>query len=466
MIGYEYLCSQVWAIREENLQQILEIAKRENPSLASIEASLGKTLENPTKSLNQDGTKVINVIGPIVRYGDLFSNISGARSLAGLKKDFTEALNDDSVKSIMLNIDSPGGEANGIGEFADLVYEARGTKPVVSYVGNMACSAAYWIASATDKIICSETATLGSIGCVAVVTDTQEKDTKDGVQKIKFVSTNSPNKRPDVLTKEGKDLLQYEVDKIGDIFIEKVARNRTSEGRTLTFKDVVKNFNKGGVLIGNDAVEVGLADEIGSYESVLNNLVSDESTVVTSNKQEIISMKNEEIEKTDDAIVTTKATTKTVEAKSDDSKVNVSDFEAAKANFETAQAKNEVLEATLEGLKSRLEATERANELLVQEGLVTKAESIAASLSDRTTPAQREVFVKTFVQASNDDTKSPIEGFNRVENLLKVYEDMPKHNLTSETFELTNQIVDEDEETLENFEKVALEYAEKLNAKK
>ncbi|MBO0155228.1 S49 family peptidase, partial [Vibrio parahaemolyticus] len=83
-----------------------------------------------------------------------------------LAQDFTQALNDPSIKAILLNIDSPGGEAKGIHELAEMIYQARGKKRIIAYDGGNACSAAYWIASACDEIVIDATGCAGSIGTV------------------------------------------------------------------------------------------------------------------------------------------------------------------------------------------------------------------------------------------------------------------------------------------------------------
>jgi len=466
MIMYDYLCGQTWAIREQNLKGILEIAARTNITAESIEKAIEKrtaresassTLKDKTKSSN---VAVIDIVGPIVKHGDLFSEISGARSLSGIKKDFLAALGDKDVESIVLNVDSPGGEAGGISEFSDLVYESRGIKPIVTYVGDLACSAAYWIASASDKIICSETATLGSIGCVAVMRDTKEKEAKEGITTVEIVSSNSPNKRPDISTDEGKELIREQINTIGDIFIEKVARNRSIGDKKYTFKDVVNKFNKGGVLIGKDAVEAGLADEIGSYDSILSNLNG--TNIVAQNEEITFMTKEKEIKSTEAGTVeeTAPELQKLATAGTIVPTVSVEEFEKYKAQ-------SEVLAGAVDSLKQQLELAAKENDKLLQDALRTKAESFVASVSDRIVPANQETVVKAYVQAANDDKNNPIDGFSRVDNLVAVYTELPKHNLTEELMVLDNNTeassFDADKESLR---KIALEFASKENAKK
>jgi ClpP class serine protease len=456
--AYDYLCNQTWAITENGFNKILAIATRmELKDLLDAKKASDEKLQNPNNSKVVGNVQQIDIIGPIVKHGDMFSEVSGARSLSGIKSEFLSALNNKDVSAILFNIDSPGGEAGGIADFADLVFNSRGKKPIVAYTDDMACSAAYWIGSSADKFVCSETATLGSIGCAAVITDTEERDEKQGIKKIKFVSSNSPNKRPDVKTEDGYNQIAAQIDKIGDIFIDKVARNRTTTTRKFSAKDVINKFNKGGVLIGEDAVNAGLADELGSFESVLESL----SGQTTDEKKEITSMSKEETVDTK-AVETTKATvTATAEPKvSEEPSVSL---EA----FATLQTKNAALEAALNDIKASMEATAAASQKIKQEALAVKADSEANKLGDRITPAQKEVFVKAYIQAANDDDSNPIDSYSRVDSLVKVYEALPKHNLKEETLVVSNPIGDSDDEAKANaaYSKMAEEFAEKLNKK-
>lgn len=459
--GYEYVCHQIWAIREENLHLIMDIAARATPSLADIEENLGKKLSNSNNSRIEKKVQVIDIHGPIVKYGDFFSSVSGARSLRGIKKEFVSALENDEVDAILLDVDSPGGEAGGISEFADLVYSSRGVKPIVSYVGDMACSAAYWIASATDKIVCSDTATLGSIGCAAVIRDSEERDKKEGIKNYKFVSSNSPNKRPDLKTDKGQSLIQTQIDSIGDTFIEKVARNRSNEDRTFTFKDVVNKFNKGGVLIGKDAVDVGLADEIGSFESVLNNLGE---TLIANESKETSMIKEEKITTAEETEISAKEIEKGKEAETEVKKA-VSTEVVDKDAFDALQKTNAELSAKVADMAAKLGENETIQKNLVQQALEAKAESEAAKLSDRLVPATKDAFIKKYIVAATDDRESPIEGYSRVESLLEVYNAIPVHGLTSEHVILGSVKDSEEDVDTKEFSKAAEEYAKQLNSK-
>lgn len=261
--------SEPWAITREVMDTIMEIAQRENMSPEAVAQKLGRPLENTYDVEFRDGVAILPVQGPLFRYANLFTMLSGATSYDLLARDFAKAVDDPNVSSILLNIDSPGGEANGVSEFADQIAAARGKKPIVAYVGGMGASAAYWLASAADEIVASDTAILGSIGTVMSVKDTRERDEKSGVKTYEVVSSQSPYKRTDPASDAGRQKMQDLVDSLSEVFVAKVAAYRGT-----TTDDVLENYGKGGVFVGQAAVNAGLADSVGSYEGVIASLKS------------------------------------------------------------------------------------------------------------------------------------------------------------------------------------------------
>jgi signal peptide peptidase SppA len=259
--------SEPWAITREAMDTILEIAARENESPQAVAAKLGRPLENTYAAEIRDGVGVLAATGPLFRYANLFNQLSGATSYDLLARDFAQMVDNPAVRAIVLNIDSPGGEASGVSEFADMIHAARGSKPIVAYVGGAGASAAYWIASAADEIVIDDTAMLGSIGVVLGIQDTREREAKAGVRRMEIVSAVSPNKRINLDTEDGIAKLQARVDALADVFVAKVARNRGVDVDT-----VLTNFGQGDVFVGQAAISAGLADRIGSFEGVISEL--------------------------------------------------------------------------------------------------------------------------------------------------------------------------------------------------
>ncbi len=253
----------IWAITPEMMGMMTEIARESKRTPEAIAKEMGREMKETNAASIRDGVCVIKVSGPLFRYANLMTRICGATSYELLAQDFNKAVQNPNIKGILLDIDSPGGEVNGCSEISDMIFRARNTKPIVAYASGACCSGAYWIASACDKILAADTAILGSIGVVSIFE-------KDDVEKtIEIVSSQSPNKRPDINTDEGKAKIQARVDELADVFIAKVARNRG-----ITAVDVVKNFGAGDVSVGQHAVRNGLADGLSSFEDIITDLNS------------------------------------------------------------------------------------------------------------------------------------------------------------------------------------------------
>ena len=215
------------------------------------------------------GVAVVDIRGALVRYAGYGWWSSSRLSIETLAKTFQSAVDDPAVKAILLNIDSPGGQVNGIHEMGELIYAARVAKPVWAYSGGMAASAAYWLGTAAERLVIDATASVGSIGVVALMVDWSKFDERVGIQEVEIVSSQSPNKRPDVKTEEGRTQIRKELDALADVFIDRVARNRG-----VTVETVLSDFGQGGILVGYGAVTAGMADEIGSFEGVMADLQS------------------------------------------------------------------------------------------------------------------------------------------------------------------------------------------------
>lgn len=261
--AFELAAERPWLITESALDQLMAIADRMGDPEA-LETRLGRPLDNSQSAVVRDGVAIIPVTGPIFRYANMFTRISGATSTQVLATDIQAALDNPQVRGIVLNVDSPGGEANGINELSDLIFAARSKKPIKAYVGGMAASGGYWIASAASEVIIDDTGMAGSIGAVVEI---KLADDKESGKRYQIVSRNAPNKRPDLSTEGGRAKIAETIDALGDVFAAKVARNLGVDP-----EDVPAMGDHGGIKMGAAAVEAGLAHRLGSLESVIADL--------------------------------------------------------------------------------------------------------------------------------------------------------------------------------------------------
>lgn len=245
-----------WCITDDMMQTIVAVAER-TTSPEAVAAQLGRPLDNTRMVTERNGVAIIPVSGPIFPRANLMTELSGATSIEILAQDFSKALASPSIDAIVLDVDSPGGNVVGINEFAGMVRAAD--KPVTAYVGGMAASAAYWIASAADNIVIDATAQVGNVGVVTRARIAKEQDA------VQLVSSRAPDKRPDLSTDQGKAIIQAEIDAVEDVFLSTVATNRNSTVDAMA-------AHRGRVLVGRHAVEAGFADSLGSFESVIAGL--------------------------------------------------------------------------------------------------------------------------------------------------------------------------------------------------
>ena len=212
------------------------------------------------------GIAVIPVHGTLVKRTAGLDAASGLTSYTEIAAMLDSALADPQVAGILLDIDSPGGEASGSFELARRVREASAVKPVWAVANDSAYSAAYAIGSAANRLIVSETGGVGSIGVIALHIDQSVKDANEGYRYTAVTAGTHKNdfSPHQPLTDEAKAELQAEVDRLYGLFVDHVASMRT-----LGTDDV--RATEAGLYFGANAISAGLADAVGTFESALTD---------------------------------------------------------------------------------------------------------------------------------------------------------------------------------------------------
>ena len=231
--------------------------------MSSSMGSLG-SLETSTVSdadyLTSDAVGVIAIDGTIQYDGT-------TSSPEGLKAQLDRAADNPHIKAVVLRVDSGGGTATAGEEMSAYVKEFSGTtgKPVVVSSASMNASAAYEISSQADFIFTAKTTAIGAIGTALQVTDLSGLMEKLGINVDNVTSADSKDSsygtRP--LTEEERAYYQSMVDQINETFIQTVA-----EGRSMDV-EAVRALATGMTFTGMEAVENGLADEIGTKEDAV-----------------------------------------------------------------------------------------------------------------------------------------------------------------------------------------------------
>lgn len=204
---------------------------------------------------------VINLSGPVMKHDNC-----GTPGTKTIMKYLKEADMNENVGSILLVIDTGGGAVDGTFELADEIKNIK--KPVVAYVDGMACSAGYALVSQAKEVYLShQTAEVGSIGVCTTIYDYSKMLEDYGYKEYYINASTSPDKNKEYLEAQKGNVAPYQknfLDKIHKIFIDTV-----KAGRGDKIKD--ESTFKGGVWMGNEAIERGLADGVCSFEDCVNH---------------------------------------------------------------------------------------------------------------------------------------------------------------------------------------------------
>jgi signal peptide peptidase SppA len=220
------------------------------------------------------GVAVIPVPGPIVPHAGMVDDTSSElTSIENLQKQFRAALADPFVGAVLFNIDSPGGSADLVPEFAAEILAARGgDKPIWAVANTDAASAAYFIASQADRLLVTPSGYVGSIGVYTAHTDISAAMEKAGVKTTlisagEFKVDGNPF---EPLTDTAAAEMQTQVDAIYEVFVQAVA-----DGRGTDTKTVNDTFGQGRMVMAAEAVKRGMADGVATLEQALTQLLDE-----------------------------------------------------------------------------------------------------------------------------------------------------------------------------------------------
>ena len=195
---------------------------------------------------------------------------------------------DNSIKAIVLRINSPGGSVAPSQEIYSELLKIRknSNKKVITSMGNISASGGYYIACASDKIVANPGTLTGSIGVIMAFSNMEELMGKIGIKSEviksgKYKDIGSPVRK---FTEEDRRLLQELIDDVHDQFVNVVAK-----GRNLDIQRV-KELSDGRIFTGRQALQEGLVDKLGSLEDAIEMVAK---MVHIQGKPKIVSEKKE-----------------------------------------------------------------------------------------------------------------------------------------------------------------------------
>jgi signal peptide peptidase SppA len=230
--------------------------------------SSGRAIAGLPYKRTSDGIGIVTVTGSLINRGAWVGSSSGETSYEGIKFQVASAAADPKVRSILLDIESPGGEAVGAFEAADAIRAAAKLKPVTAVVNGMAASAAYALASAADKIVTTQTGMAGSIGVVMLHADYSRMLDAEGITPtLIFSGSHKVDGNPfEPLSDAVLSDLQAECDNFYNLFVKTVSAGRKGLSPAAIRGTEAKTF------LGKEAVDRGLADSVGTFESTLADI--------------------------------------------------------------------------------------------------------------------------------------------------------------------------------------------------
>jgi signal peptide peptidase SppA len=218
-----------------------------------------------------NGTAILEVNGPLVPTTSFFSKLFGLTGYDELRTNLYAAATHPDVKSVLLNMDSPGGAVTGVKETADAIRKVGQIKPVSAHTSGMMMSGAYWLGSAAQQITASELASVGSIGVILVHEEISKLLENEGVKVTvfrqgKYKALGSP---VEPLSDAAKAHIESRMKTVYDVFVRDVAAGR---GKPADY--IAANAAEGKEFWGFEGVSVGLVDQVASLEESLHILQS------------------------------------------------------------------------------------------------------------------------------------------------------------------------------------------------
>ena len=245
----------------------------------ALKESIGKSNIIPlnrystAKNLNLKGISgnkiaLISAEGEIVNY-----RIRGSGNIGifpeGIANDIDVALNDSSIKGIVIRINSPGGSALASDIIARKVSESRNKKPIYISIGGMAASGGYYIASQGEKIYAENKSVTGSIGVVSLIPNIKKLMEEKGEITIETIKKGEYSDLYSLSTEFTEERAQkiYESSLgVYEEFLQTVAKGRNMK------RDEVHQIAQGRVWLGSDGIKNGLVDKIGGLEECIADL--------------------------------------------------------------------------------------------------------------------------------------------------------------------------------------------------
>ena len=263
-----------WAITEDKMGEMIELIEARVAAGQFPPVVEAGTSEHPSAvrrdpmsyEIIGDGVVVVDLISIIQHREDLWSILGFTVSAMKLAKKMRRMAADPDIKTIVFDIDSPGGSVAGIEELAALIHAIGKQKHTVAVVNTMAASAAYWLASQCGEIIATPSGLVGSIGVVVAHTEYSRLLDEKGIT-VTYIHAGKHKVDGNATTElsdSARAELQALVDETYEVFVGAVAR-----GRGISSAKVEADYGQGHVFTAKEAMRRGMVDRVDTMDAVL-----------------------------------------------------------------------------------------------------------------------------------------------------------------------------------------------------
>jgi len=289
-----------WALMPERLSALATVISRWSHGAPASDAAkfqvqtdrvLRDTRRQTSAAISGGGIAVIPIYGVITQRGNMVDDVSGPGMVSTqiITQMLRQAVADDAVSQILLDIDSPGGSVYGVSELSDVILSARAQKPVVAIANSLAASAAYWVGSQASEFYVTAGGEVGSIGVWQAHQDYSKALDDAGVKTTlisagKFKVEGNPYAP---LDEEAQGFMQSRVDDYYAAFTKAVAK-----GRGVPISQVRDGMGQGRVLGADAALASSMVDGIATFEDVVKKMRRDARAQIKPNASRLNQARN------------------------------------------------------------------------------------------------------------------------------------------------------------------------------
>lgn len=273
------LACDLWVIERNALRQFMA------HSLGGVRLDPEMVKANIPAPTREKAVGILPIHGVLEARTTFLGQMLGMTSYESIQRGFSSLLTDDSVSTIVMDMATPGGMAYLCHETANMIYNARGRKPIIACINPFAASGGIWLASAADRIVITPSGDTGSVGVIAEHVDISKALEANGETVTTIRSTNAPYKGEQTdmepLSAEAKANMQVRADAIHAQFAADLAKFRG-----VSVEHVNERFGKGRVINAETALAAKMVDRIDTLQGVITKLATGRIRIASSSVED------------------------------------------------------------------------------------------------------------------------------------------------------------------------------------